>query len=226
MNRSKINNLLNNKPLKYLGNRYKQLREGLDDCTQEKLAKELNITKTQISDLERAKRYPSMNELIQYHNKFNVTLEYLLGLSNNKEYTNQTIGKELGLSDKTIECLKNWERLAGDDNLIDVLNCFFEMGYAARIFKYLLLYLFTEPISLIPSEPAKEYCEIKEAIVKNSGDISTVLSVKDLPYLYLEAFREVLISMKSEIIKKNIKLELNHNTSWLINTVISEIKEK
>ena len=76
---------------KQLGKRYLELRESIKTSnfktyTQDKLAKDLGITKTQISDLERGEKYISITELVSYAEYFNVTMEYLLGLSNNKYY--------------------------------------------------------------------------------------------------------------------------------------------
>ena len=90
---------------KQIGLRYKKLRESLD-LTQRELARELGITAPQISVLERGKREPSTNELKVYAKKFNVPMEYLLGLSNCRSGYYTKISEELKLNDDAINMLK------------------------------------------------------------------------------------------------------------------------
>lgn len=58
-------------------NRLKSLRED-NDLTQEELAKQLNITRTALSNYETAFREPSYAILIKIADYFNVSLDYLL----------------------------------------------------------------------------------------------------------------------------------------------------
>lgn len=95
---------------KKLGKRYKDLREKLStfekDYTQAMLAKELGLTKPQISNLENGKREPSLNELKAYSKYFNCPMEYLIGIKENRYYETGIVCNELGLSDKSIKTLQ------------------------------------------------------------------------------------------------------------------------
>lgn len=124
------------------GERFKELRESLDKvtgkCTQEQLAKELGISKAQISNIESGKRMPSLNELIKYSDKFRVPIEYLLGKIDTKDFKNIDIGYSFGLSDKAIR----WFKAEGqkDFSLVTVLNNICEIDYATEFFMCLLEY--------------------------------------------------------------------------------------
>ena len=52
---------------------------------QDDVAKVLNVTKTQISDIERCRRTTTIENLVNLANYFNVSSDYLLGLSDNPE---------------------------------------------------------------------------------------------------------------------------------------------
>ena len=65
-----------------LCSRFKALRESKSsierDYTQDMLAKALKISKTQISNLENGKKFPSYTELQQYSKFFNIPADYLI----------------------------------------------------------------------------------------------------------------------------------------------------
>lgn len=63
--------------------RFKELRE-LKGLTQSQLAKELNIGRTSISNYELGTRTPDIDILVSIANYFNVTTDYLTGISNFK----------------------------------------------------------------------------------------------------------------------------------------------
>lgn len=125
-----------------VGERFKELRESLDrvmgKCTQEELAKELGMSKGQISNIENCKRTPSLNELIKYSDKFRVPIEYLLGKIDTKSYKNVDIGHYFGLNDKAVE----WFKKEGqkDFSLVTVINNICEINYATEFFMSLLKY--------------------------------------------------------------------------------------
>jgi len=52
---------------------------------QDEVANALNVTKTQISDMERGKRTTTMEKLTTLADYFNVSTDYLLGRSDNPE---------------------------------------------------------------------------------------------------------------------------------------------
>ncbi len=219
---------------KELGMKYRKIREELDTfnevCTQRKLSEILDIQVTQISALENG-REPSLSELLAYCENLNIPMEYLVGLSNNRNYTHMKVGENLGLSDETIRCLKKWKKIYGDDSLVNVINCIFDSGYGEMLFKTLALYLFTEPQTFAtcvekPDDILKESIKSKKILVNNSGGMMTKLFVDDIPYLYLQAFMEKLSLMKAELQANGKIPKFNRETDWLINTHINAIKNK
>ena len=120
-----------NKESKKLAKLYKDLRVDYDvnrTFTQQELADALGIKKTQISDLERGKKGITINELKKYSKFFNVTTEYLLGLSDNKHHYTFNIGATLGLSDKAIQRLHYYhtDEFRKDYNYMQVINFLIE----------------------------------------------------------------------------------------------------
>ena len=84
--------------------RIKELRED-KGLTIKALAEELGLNVATLSTYERGTREPSINTIIQLAKYFDVTSDYLLGVSDNKTQENAVIGKELGLSDMSISKL-------------------------------------------------------------------------------------------------------------------------
>lgn len=82
------------------GKRVKNLRKQ-KSLTQEQLAKRLWVTKSIISAYESGIKYPSLDMLIKLSYIFNVSTDYLLGISK-KQYLDIT-----GLQDNQINILKN-----------------------------------------------------------------------------------------------------------------------
>lgn len=222
---------------KKMAERYRKLRETLDykdkddkPCSQDKLAKKLNITKTQISELENGKRKPTTTEITQYHKVFGVPSDYLLGFVDNEKYENISIGETLGLSDKTIEQLKIWEkRDKNGDCIVDILNSIFESGYAGEILKSLALYLFTEPQCFFPhAESTEDFLKLgktwnddndtyKKIDVINSSGFSTTLCAEDLTQIYEKIFLDKLQLMKSELERMGKIPNIGHDTTWSVN---------
>lgn len=64
-----------------IGKRIKELRKEMD-CTQNKLADVLGITQDSISLWENGKRIPDTQYIVALAQFFDVTSDYLLGLSN------------------------------------------------------------------------------------------------------------------------------------------------
>lgn len=82
------------------GIRLKRLRQS-KHLTQLQLATRLNITKSMISAYENDIRLPSYDVLIKLSRIFNVTTDFLLGISPNKSINVS------GLTDKQIEIINN-----------------------------------------------------------------------------------------------------------------------
>ena len=74
--------------------------------TQKDVAKMLNIPASSIAEYEKEGYYVPSNILIKYCQVFNVSADYLLGLTNNLKQPNFEI-HELGLSDAALDKLRN-----------------------------------------------------------------------------------------------------------------------
>lgn len=72
-----------------IGERLKTLREN-SDLTQTELAKNMHLTKSQISSFETGRVSPNIEVIKNYCNTFKVTADYLLGI----EYSNETVDLE------------------------------------------------------------------------------------------------------------------------------------
>lgn len=64
-------------------NRIKQLREE-KNITQTRLSIELEVSQETISAYEKEKYFPSVKSLVRLSNIFGVSIDYILGLSDNK----------------------------------------------------------------------------------------------------------------------------------------------
>ena len=100
--------------------------------TQAKLALELGIAKTTLAAYEQGKNEPSNETLIKIANYFDVSTDYLLGITN-VQATNLNIAfiaKYLGLTERAINELHCYNKLATQGNIemqqkIDTLNLLF-----------------------------------------------------------------------------------------------------
>ncbi|MGN0664790.1 MAG: helix-turn-helix domain-containing protein [Negativibacillus sp.] len=68
----------------YFGAKLKQLREARK-MTQQQLADKLELTKSSVSAYENSAKYPSIEVLIRIATIFDVSADYLLGLSDNMD---------------------------------------------------------------------------------------------------------------------------------------------
>jgi len=68
----------------YFGIRLKELR-AQKHITQQELADKVDLVKSSISAYEKSLKYPSVEVLIKSCNYFNVSSDYLIGLSDEKE---------------------------------------------------------------------------------------------------------------------------------------------
>lgn len=85
----------------------KRLKELRGNMSQEQLAKKLGVSRGSISFYENGDRTPDILFLDSVSKYFEVSTDYLLGYSEAKNDNNINISKELHLSDKSIENLRN-----------------------------------------------------------------------------------------------------------------------
>lgn len=77
----------------YFGRKLRKLRKD-NYLTQKQLADKLEITKATVSAYETNAKYPSIEVLIKISNIFNVSSDYLLGLSEKTEFQNSNLTDE------------------------------------------------------------------------------------------------------------------------------------
>ena len=96
--------------------------------SQKEFATQIGVTKSTISLYEHGDNVPDIKTFAKIADFYNVSYDYLLGKSENRDRENIEMGKELGLSDYAISVLK---RLNGSDNkrfssTLTYLNMLFE----------------------------------------------------------------------------------------------------
>lgn len=77
----------------YFGTRLRELRKG-KNLTQQELADRLGLVKGSISAYEKSLKYPSVEVLIKLCNCFEVSSDYLLGLSDDKTFKQYDLTEE------------------------------------------------------------------------------------------------------------------------------------
>lgn len=153
---------------------------GRKKMTQEKLAKELKIERNRIQQLETSpKVIPKEEELRAYCEYFNTTSDYLLRIRDTKPIDENIamISQTTGLSGKSIEVLKSWNKLKKNPKRyavsygvtdINTLNLLLEDYYALQynankkgqdagfsIFHFIGNYIFSEQFRKYPTNTVK-----------------------------------------------------------------------
>ena len=118
------------------------------------LAKKLDISKSVIFGYYNGYNEPNLERLKLFKEKLNMSYEYLLGESDNKEINNYLIGKDLGLTDKTIERLKKYVNRSGfvesdifynqegnTEHYIDIINKIIENKYTEILMYWVRQYI-------------------------------------------------------------------------------------
>ena len=89
-----------------LGQRLRELREELG-ASQEDIAQAVKLSRQSVSLYEKAERLPDADILKRFAVHFDVTTDYLIGLTINRNVDNRAYGDTLGLTDESIEVLRN-----------------------------------------------------------------------------------------------------------------------
>ena len=101
------------------GDNWRKLREERGKTVRD-FAKQVYIASPTISSIENEKIYPTVEQVIQYQKEFNVSLDYLVGLTKTKDIDNNMITMYTGLSEGAIEYLHNLDEIA-----IELINRMF-----------------------------------------------------------------------------------------------------
>lgn len=138
----------------------KQLRKDAG-LNQSELGKKLNCQRTRIADLERGRTTPTIEDITILCNTFNVSSDYLLGLSGiaTTDAELKAVCEYTGLSDKAVTSIKKLTTEEDKKYLINFLlsdSSFYDMLYH---FSMYLKEYFYAVISLSSSIKSSEYCK-------------------------------------------------------------------
>ncbi len=116
------------KELKLIGNRLKKFR---GNTSVRKFAKDMQITYSRLGYIESGLTEPTLYEIRQYQKKFNVSYDYLLGLTD-EITTNidiKAINKKYGLTENSLKNLQIFKNLNKDisknlniEDIVDTIN--------------------------------------------------------------------------------------------------------
>ncbi|MBQ2741262.1 MAG: helix-turn-helix transcriptional regulator [Oscillospiraceae bacterium] len=98
----------------YFGNKIKALRSE-QGITQQQLAKKLGLVRATVSAYEQGIKYPSIDVLIKLCSFFNVSSDYLLGLSDNKKLSvSELTDEQINILTSLILELEKYNKLKHD----------------------------------------------------------------------------------------------------------------
>lgn len=125
--------------------------------TQSDFGRILKCDRYRVADIERGKTTPTIEDIKLISKKFNVSCDYLLGVSDIKsvEIDNKAINKKIGLDDSSVEMLTKLKRHKRYDFTIFVLNYIISYPEILRLLtNYLFSFIYNEinkkPFSHIP----------------------------------------------------------------------------
>lgn len=201
------------KELDIIHSRFRQLREKTETnytpaISQRKLSKLINVTYSRICKLEsNDDTEPSLHELTAYSRYFNVSIDYLLGLSSESTLNVKTkeISKEIGISVDSIEAIK---QLKNSEK--KVLNDILENSFLDTLLSCFGDYLKYNPMSAEnPNKIIWTDLERKVSLYLTTDKIDNLLCNEILETLKKvkksnKSYKNFLIK-KRRLLKKNLK---------------------
>lgn len=123
-----------------------QLRELRKDAnlSQEQFAKIIGVTKSTIGLYETGDNVPDVKTLSKIATHFNVSADYLIGLSECTNYENHDINKAIGLNEAAINNLKKVSHFEAD-----VINAFIGSSNFEKIIDSISLFVTSDSDSLV-----------------------------------------------------------------------------
>ena len=108
----------------------KRFRELLKDTDEQDLANKLDIIATStFRQWTNGYSLPTCENLYKISKYFNVTSDYLLGLSESKTYGLESLREASGLSDGACDNLENWKQTDAPRSIFRALSFIIEHGY-------------------------------------------------------------------------------------------------
>lgn len=129
--------------------RLKELRNK-KNVTQLDLAKDLNLSRATIAGYENLGKQPNFDTLIQLARYFNVTTDYLIGLSEYTGNENRSISEVLGLTDNAIKAIRDLNNYPGNVSLINFFSDLISDREFTILLGHSIMYLQGEkPLSML-----------------------------------------------------------------------------
>lgn len=173
------------------------------DRTQQAIAEALGVSRATVGYYINGDRSPDIEVLSRIAKYFDVTSDYLLGLSDNKNFENADIGKRIGLSDELIKQLEKVNNRANKSETVTeiaMLNAFLMLCCDVGILGNMCAYAKT--LSLAAEKPQLSLHEIillDEQTADNKEIVSLyhkaeALGLELLDQLEIIEIRELTIS--------------------------------
>lgn len=167
-----------------IGKRIKKEREERN-LSQTQLGKLCNTSRGSISCYERAERTPDITMLMDFARIFNTSIDYLIGLTENRVPENVPIGERLGLTDSsimTLETLKE-DNSVSYSEILETINILLDIKYFKENIGYLRnVYAFIKT-NLKKDYKMKIICHSIENITVDQEDLLHVLLLSNNSYL-------------------------------------------
>lgn len=166
--------------------RIKELRTEMHKSLRD-VASELNISYSSLSKYERGDQQPSYETLIRIANYFNVTTDYLMGITNSKSLENRSICDQLNLSDEAIQKMKQFPLIVDKNtgiSLSDILNFIIIQPAFERLLKSILLYKVRTPA---------DWCNMEKYLAEDNVVPFSQHQIKEIDKLYIvQQFNNIL----------------------------------
>lgn len=195
---------------KAFANRLKQLREE-KGLSQTQIADELGISRGSVSFYENGDRTPDIDILVKVCSSFDVSPEYMLGMSNCRKNDNVDISKQFHLSEKAIKNMDRFPRFLQPDvglTCADILNAFLSDDRTIDLLRsslsYVLVYTHDDKISLNEIKNLPQGLKEIIATTKKAGATQVA-----------ETFAKMLIDMADSDIEPYYKVEKTGNGTKL-----------
>lgn len=206
-----------------IADRLKMLRER-NGITQAEFANILGISQSALGNYERGDRVPDATIIKNICIKFNMSADYLLGLSENQNPNNTSIGERLGLSDKAIETLECLHAHSEEDNSsnnkysLRAINLLLERERERNFFRVISDYLWREYEAVQESvnttdDPVTEDIMKTHLLVKDkeTGE-KYAISFDEIRQSNLLYIQKILTAYRDEYL---IKKEIEGGALWI-----------
>jgi len=198
--------------------------------TQQELAKLLNISKQTVSNYESGSREPSIDILISISTYFNVSVDYLIGVSETKNHGLTSVNSKLEQLNAVMEKYSNVKDT--ERNVIELLSTLLDLILRHTPDKDRLLHHYIEVLNLIDQHDL--YLSNIDSLsqVESLGDSTIPLSIDEENLKSLYAIERILrpnldISKKElDTTRKIAELLLQINQTYILIRVRNSISPR